>query len=231
MSTLGELLRAMPLPAMEEVATTAAAAPRETADAQPASGQVFEEQIHGLVEQLFFQEALPVRNVGFTPVDPRGQTATLCLQVAKAVSREGRYNVGLLDVSSEGPPLQQHLQIPAPFHARVTWPISTRLWLVPRESWRRDRGADPIRDEQLEQLRDFMTVFDFSILYCAPVSWMTMRIAQRCDGLVLILTANETRRLVAAQVKEQLAKARVPLLGTVLTGRRMPVPEALYRRL
>ena len=82
-----------------------------------------------------------------------------------------------------------------------------------------------------ERLRDFMKGFDFCILYCAPVSWLTARIAQSCDGIVLILTANKTRRLVAAQIKEQLTKARIPLLGTVLAERRLPVPQGLYRKL
>jgi Mrp family chromosome partitioning ATPase len=48
---------------------------------------------------------------------------------------------------------------------------------------------------------------------------------------VLVLTANQTRRLVAAQIKEQLRKAQVPLLGTVLAKRRFPVPQGLYRSL
>ena len=49
--------------------------------------------------------------------------------------------------------------------------------------------------------------------------------------LVLVLTANKTRRLVAAQIKDQLSKAQVPLLGTVLAERRFPVPKGLYRSL
>ena len=73
--------------------------------------------------------------------------------------------------------------------------------------------------------------FEFSILWCAPVSWLTASIGRACDGLVLVLTANKTRRLVAAQVKDQLAKAQVPLLGTVLAERRFPVPQGLYRSL
>jgi len=48
---------------------------------------------------------------------------------------------------------------------------------------------------------------------------------------VLVLTANKTRRLVAAQIKDQLSKAQVPLLGTVLAERRFPVPQGLYRSL
>ncbi len=86
-------------------------------------------------------------------------------------------------------------------------------------------------DQNLSRLRELTTEFDFSILWCAPVSWLTASIGQACDRLVLVLTANKTRRLVAAQIKDQLSKAQVPLLGTVLAERRFPVPQGLYRSL
>jgi Mrp family chromosome partitioning ATPase len=54
---------------------------------------------------------------------------------------------------------------------------------------------------------------------------------QACDGLVLVLAANKTRRLVAAQIKDQLRRAQIPLLGTVLAERRFPIPQGLYRSL
>jgi Mrp family chromosome partitioning ATPase len=37
--------------------------------------------------------------------------------------------------------------------------------------------------------------------------------------------------MVASQLKDQLRKAQVPLLGTVLAERRFPVPQGLYRNL
>jgi Mrp family chromosome partitioning ATPase len=103
--------------------------------------------------------------------------------------------------------------------------------MVPRQSWLPDAGGRRLTDHNLSRLRELTTEFDFSILWCAPVSWLTASIGQTCDGLVLVLTANKTRRLVAAQVKDQLNKAQVPLLGTVLAERRFPVPQGLYRSL
>ncbi|MGA2457672.1 MAG: hypothetical protein ABSF85_08900 [Terriglobales bacterium] len=103
--------------------------------------------------------------------------------------------------------------------------------MVPRQSWLPDTGGRRLTDQNLSRLRELTTEFDFSILWCAPVSWLTASIGQACDGLVLVLTANKTRRLVAAQIKLQLSKAQVPLLGTVLAERRFPVPQGLYRNL
>lgn len=237
MSTLGELLRAMPLPVKAAPPAEDNAEVPIRADAITRIGasprvSMRDEQIHTLVQQLFFhREGGQVRNAGFSPVEESAQAAPICLDVAKALAGEGKYDIGLIDASSDAVPLQQRLRIAAPTDLKVTWPISSRLWLVPRESWWREPGLESITERHLERLCDLMTEFDFSVLYCAPVSWLTMRIAQSCDGLVLILTANKTRRLAAKQIKEQLAKVRIPLLGTVLAERRLPVPERLYRKL
>ena len=235
MSTLGELLRAMPLSVKAEPSEEDEAAVRTNENTKlgmSPRASLRDEQIQALVQQLFFHaEGEPVRKAGFAPFEESARAATVCFDVAKALDGEGRYNVGLIDASSDAVPLQEHLQIPAPAHFSVTWPISSRLWLVPRESWWKETGLGSITEGDLERLRGFMAGFDYSVLYCAPVSWPTMRIAQSLDGLILILTANKTRRLAATQIKEQLAKARIPLLGTVLAERRLPVPEKLYRRL
>jgi hypothetical protein len=139
--------------------------------------------------------------------------------------------VGLIDANPDSDLLQAELQIPAPSHALGTWPIAPHLWMVPRQSWLSYGCAQRITEQNLSRLRELTAEFDFSILWCAPVSWLTASIGQTCDGLVLVLTANRTRRLVAAQIKDQLGKAKVPLLGTVLAERRFPVPQGLYRNL
>lgn len=217
----------------------AAAKPRVTPIREPVQrpelsrvASVQDEQIHALVQQLFFRhESGPVRHVGFSSVEASTETATLCLAVAKALAAGERYDVGLIDAHSDPVRLQNHLQIPASNRAEPTWLIAPRLWLVPRQSWLPDSCGQRTTDQNLSRLRELTIEFDFSILWCAPVSWLAASIGQACDGLVLVLTANKTRRLVAAQIKDQLSKAQVPLLGTVLTERRFPVPQGLYRSL
>jgi hypothetical protein len=197
-----------------------------------ATASVHDDQIHALVEQLFFRhESKPVRHVGFATVEASTATATLCLEVAQVLTEEDRYDVGLIDAHSDSVPLQTQLEIPSPIRAEATWPIAPHLWMVPRQSWLQDACGQRITDQDLSRLRELTTEFDFSILWCAPVSWLTASIGRACDGLVLVLTANKTRRLVASQVKDQLSKAQVPLLGTVLAERRFPVPQGLYRSL
>ena len=196
------------------------------------ANSVHEEQIHAVVQQLFFgRESGLVRNVGFTSVEASSQTASLCLDVASVLAEGNGYDVGLIDASFGPTPLQHELEITAPENGEVTCPVASRLWLAPRQSWWQQFGRKPMTDQDLSRLRDLMTAFDFSVLCCEPISWQTARIGQVCDGLVLVLTASKTRRLVAAQLRDQLSKARIPLLGTVLTERRFPVPQGLYRSL
>jgi hypothetical protein len=191
-----------------------------------------DEQVHALVQQLFFRRASgPVRHVAFAPIEASNATATLCLDVATTLSEENRYDIGLIDAHPGSMQLQTELKLPTPHPALAAWPIKPRLWMVPRQSWLPAACGHRITEQNLSRLRELTVEFDFSILWCAPVSWLTASIAQTCDGLVLVLTANKTRRFVAAQIKDQLNKAQVPLLGTVLAERRFPVPQGLYRNL
>jgi len=198
----------------------------------PANTAVYDDQIHALAQQLFFRpQSAPVHHVGFATVETSTETAKLCLDLARAVADQDRYDVGLIDAHHDGNPLQTRLQIPTPTCAETTWQLGRRLWMVPRQSWLPESGGKRMTDHNLSRLQELTTEFDFSILWCPPVSWVTASIGQICDGLVLVLTANKTRRLVAAQVRDALNKAQVPLLGTVLAERRFPVPQGLYRSL
>ena len=191
-----------------------------------------DDQIHALVQQLFFRhESKPVRHVGFAAIDASTATASLCLEVAQALAEDDRYDVGLIDANLDSLLLQTQLRIPSPNRAPAIWPIGPQLWMVPRHNWLPDTCGHRITDQNLSRLREVTTEFDFSILWCASVSWLTVSVGRACDGLVLVLTANKTRRLVAAQIKDQLTNAQVPVLGTVLAERRFPVPEGLYRSL
>jgi Mrp family chromosome partitioning ATPase len=198
----------------------------------PMTASVCDEQIQALVQQLFFRHETPhVRHVGFAPVDVSTGTATLCLAVARALAADDKYDVALIDARSESVCLYAELGIPAQNRVGATSMIEPRLWIVPRQSWLPDTDQGRITDQSLSRLRDLTADFDFSILWCDPVSWLTTSIGQNCDGLVLVLAANSTRRMVALQIKDQLERARVSLLGTVLAERQFPVPQSLYRSL
>jgi hypothetical protein len=79
---------------------------------------------------------------------PSTEDASLCLDVARALAEEDKYDIGLIDAHSDPVLLQTQLQIPAPNLPLTTWPISPRLWMVPRQSWLADaRRAEGDRSE------------------------------------------------------------------------------------
>jgi Mrp family chromosome partitioning ATPase len=190
------------------------------------------DQIHALVQQLFFSEkSNAVCHVGFAPVEGSTATATLCLEVATTLAESHRYDVGLIDANTEAVSLQRQLQLDPPSPDNATWLAAPHLRIVPRQNWLQDDEANRATERDLARLRELTSEFDFSILWCAPVSWLTASVARTCDGLVLVLAANKTRRIVAAQARDQMRQAQVTLLGTVLAERRFPVPQSLYKNL
>ena len=207
---------------------------REQRPPKPAAASLslHDEQIHALVRQLFFShESALVRHAGFAAADASTDAATLCLGVARALAAEGAYDVGLIDAGLDSASLPSRLNIPSPARVEGSWLIAPRLWMVPRRCWLAEGCGQKITQQRLAQLRALTEDFDFSILSCPPASSLGASIAQACDGLVLVLTANKTRRLVAAQIKQQLDRSQIALLGTVLVERRFPVPQGLYRSL
>lgn len=198
----------------------------------PRRTPVHDEQLQSLIQQLFFQHEIgPLRHIGFTAADTPTAIASLCFDVAHMLSEEGAHDIGLIDASPDTTPLQTQLEIAPATTSDSAWAIAPHLWFVPRESWIQGSTSPRITEQNLLRLRELTTEFDFSILCCPSVSWVTTRMGRACDGFVLVLTANKTRRLVATQMKEQLRKAQVRLLGTVLTERRFPIPPGLYRSL
>lgn len=197
----------------------------------PRADSVYDEQIQSMVQRLFFRKnpAL-VRHVGFVALEAQTVTAQLCLDVATALAESGPHDVGLIDARLQSEPLHTQLQIPPGTHGDVSWLIAPRLWLAPRRKWL-DESAQRIWDPSLARLRAVTMEFDFSIVCLDPFSWLTARLGQTCNGLVMVLTAEKTRRHVALRMQEQLRDGRVPVLGTVLAERRFPVPSSLYRNL
>ncbi len=196
------------------------------------SGCVQEEQIRALVQQLFFGQEFPlVRHVGVVAPDSHADTGPLCVSMARVLAEDESRAVGLIEASPGSMALPIDMKS-APSNRRKSGrEIAPRLWVVPSESWMSGSDSSPASDQNVCRLRQIASGFDFSLLRCPPTAWLASRVAQGCDGLVLVLTANKTRRLVAAQMRDQLRSAGIPVLGTVLTGRRFPVPQGLYRNL
>jgi hypothetical protein len=193
------------------------------------------EQIRGLVLQIFFSGGpQPVRQVVFSALEQDSDVRSLCWRIGETLSRETSGDVAVVGryprlFQRETPFETDNKQRSMPLRHTATR-IRGNLWLVP--DW--TRGDDPITATSLHSfLGEVRSQFEYSIVQGPPAgdSNQATAMAQLADGIILVLSAQRTRRAAARKVKEMLEAAQVRLLGTVLADRVFPIPEAIYRRL
>jgi len=195
------------------------------------------EQIRGLVRQVFFANAVrPVRQVVFSALDTETELRDICRSVGEALARESPDSVAIVGgypkvVSADRddedlPPAKNGMM---PLH-RIGIRVRRNLWLVPGATSELDCPSSNSLNSYLGEAR---REFEFSIVQAPPAgeSDVAASMGQFADGLILVLSAERTRRVIAQQVKNALQAGRVRLLGTVLSDRRFPIPEEIYRRL
>jgi hypothetical protein len=206
------------------------------------------EQIRGLVRQVFFSNAeWPVRQVVFSALGAETDVKSICRRVGEALALEtqgniavvGEYPQALPDAETETIGLQAASGT-TPLQQGATR-VRGNLWLVPpaektsagRNSEVRnseDQGNTARLHSHLGQIR---REFEYSIVEgpAAGESNEATAMAQFADGIILVLSANRTRRISARKIKEMLEGAHARILGTVLSDRDFPIPEGIYRRL
>jgi hypothetical protein len=199
------------------------------------------EQIRRLVRQLFFSNSThPVRQVVFCAAESGTDVQSICLQAAQELALDTSGSVAILSraVGSDQPALtanaqqQENETIDDPNSAllrRCAMRIRRNLWLVPQARLAEKGGGF----EFSSRLNELRREFEYSIIQGPAVaeSSEAAALGQSADGVVLVLAAHVTRRALALKIKEMLEAAQVRLLGTVLSERRFPIPEAIYRSL
>jgi hypothetical protein len=204
------------------------------------------EQIRGLVRQLFFSSAAyPVKQVVLCPLDAETGVENLCLQVGETLASEALGSVLVVtrephslddcEIKDQGSDSVVRAIPSAPRSSGAR--LRSNLWalheaeVLHRE---RERERQPVRRASLHShLGDLRREFEHSIIEARPAAESSDAavLGQLADGIVLVLSAGNSRRAMARKVKERLDAAGVRILGTVLTDRIFPIPEALYRRL
>jgi Mrp family chromosome partitioning ATPase len=224
---------------------TIEADPQESLQPEPATwdpDSFAEEQIRGLVRQVFLSGwPKPAHQVVFSPVDPETDISTICMQVGLALSTQVLGTTCLVEANPSSRGLEQILEsngldlVPNQESSALrdsSRRLSNQLWLVPRRVFlaENENGwSGPWLRDRLAELRQ---TFDYTILYGPPAGTCSEAalLASLCDGMVLVLQANLTRRVAAQRVREKLHSAKARLLGTVLSERTFPIPEAIYKK-
>jgi hypothetical protein len=200
-----------------------------------------EEQIHSLVNHIFLPgRPKPARQVVFTAVDFDTDVATICVQVGQVLSEQVAGSVCVVQPNSKSSADVAKTVAPKPFRMEkagslrdASRRLSNNLWLAPADIFAEGTGSGFSTEPLSGRVAELRLDFDYAVL-CAPPaakSGQTPLLGHFCDGVVLVLDANSTRRAAAQKAKEVLYAANARLLGVVLNQRTFPIPEGIYRKL
>jgi len=192
-----------------------------------------DEQIRGLVRQLFSTtQARPLRQVVFSAVDPQTDAGELCRSAGEMQAQETTLDVAVagagLESTAAGELLVCSTEMRSPLRETGTQ-VRRNLWLLPLEVGGPEGSAAFLHRYMGAVRREF----EYSIVAvpASAISNHAITLAQFADGIVLVLSAQHTRRVHARKIKATLEEAQACLLGTVLSDREFPIPERIYRRL
>jgi hypothetical protein len=198
------------------------------------------EQIRGLVRQVFLAGAT-TRQVVFSAVDDQTDVGGLCLQVGRTLSEQAEKPVCIVQATQpeswetnfrkDDKPLSKH-GVSGGLRDSCRQ-LSSQLWVLPREAFWGEQGADSSADVLGRRLNQLRAEFDFSVVQApaAGSSGIAAMLGRLSDGVILVVEARATRRMKAQKAQADLRAAAARLLGTVLSERTFPIPEVLYRRL
>jgi Mrp family chromosome partitioning ATPase len=197
-------------------------------------------EILPLVRSLFASEARRVRSVMFASVEPSGQSASVLVRVARAVASSQAVTVCMVDANPSHPSMHRTLAARQPDTPDLpddptgrftTYEVEPGLWFLPSAQHGAEPGDDFALDDTPELTRQLRESFDVVLADIGPIGQASAMATRGADGLVLVVTANATRRAAALKAAREFVAAGGRLLGTVLTERSFPIPEAIYRRL
>lgn len=191
------------------------------------------EQIRGLVRRVFLAGDQPVKQVVFSAAEPRVDIETMCAQVSHILALETPARIALVSPSLPSDPKLGSSR----YFGRVSiacWSeqIAENLWRVPAGKLR-ELSHVPGAGSWPHCLAELREQFDYSIIQgpAASSSSEAALLGHLTDGIILVLSAHSTRKATACKIKETLQGNHSRILGAVLSERRFPVPESIYRRL
>jgi Mrp family chromosome partitioning ATPase len=206
----------------------------------PGADPAVRRQITGLVDRLFLSPgATAPRSLGFAGFESGLRAGWVVALVADNLAQRTRTRVGVVDLNFEAPSLHDWFAVPlspgagealtddTPLLA-ATKKLRSNLWLCPAGS----RNPGELSAVALTRLSQLSEAFDHVIVNLEPLTSPTGgSVSTLVDGVIVTISADTTRRETGRSAVERLQAAGATVLGAVLTGRRFPIPDAIYRRL
>lgn len=173
-----------------------------------------------LVRQLFFSSEKRTR-ILFASVDGESRISHFCERIGKTIATLPDTNVAVVHGVDFG--AAEAAEVLPAEHTSARH-LAENLWRVPfsvfEAEWKNATA------ERREFSAFHYLIFGANVSDCA-----TPLFCKACDGAVLVISANHTRREAALRAKEILLSCSAELLGAVLVNRTFPVPELIYRHL
>src|SRR5580704_1456201 len=193
------------------------------------------EQIRGLVQRVFFPSGgRPITQVVLSAAEPHTDVAGLCDQVGQALALETSAHIAVLGREGcTGAMARETLGVGRAAIKSWATQKAVNLWRVPGFGLRECGEESGTGRYWLSCLTELRSEFEYAVIHgpAAGISNEAALLGQLTDGIILVLGAHSTRRATARKIKEKLEEAQSRILGTVLSARRFPVPERIYRRL
>jgi protein-tyrosine kinase len=203
------------------------------------------EEITGLVQRLFILGgAEGLRRVGFLCTESGDGNTWMCAHVGDILASLVDRSVCVVDCNFRSPALHQQFVVENHFGLadalRGDAPIRDyarqlrrNLWMVSCGAMSEDAERLLTSDRMRVRISELNREFDYVLVDMPSLnsSNHAMVLGSACDGVVLVLKANSSRRESARQALQQLQAANIPVLGAVLNQRTFPIPEKIYKLL
>lgn len=238
-----ELLQSQPQTEVVQTATPV----DETASSAPSveMGEEAHNEISRLVQTLFRSpDVKGPRRIVFAGNEPGCGCSWMCAHVAEVLASQVDASVCVVDCNLRAPTLHQQfgvenhhglselLQQSDPVREYVHQLSRRNLWLLSGGS--ADNRQVTLGSSRMRaRMAELSATFDYLVIDTASLkdSNDAIVVGGLCDGVVLVLKANASRREVARRALYDLEAANVTSLGAVLNQRKFPIPNAIYNRL
>ena len=226
-------------------ATSARVGAPDRRASRPDPASFTREEILRLVQRLFLtNETLSGerrRQVVFCGIDNIDGSNLLCSRIGRVLAEQVQSQVCVVDANIRMPSSNPLFDL-LPFDDTAdseglsaegpSRRVTENLWLASGESACRN-GASPTLDDVQSWISGLPAEFAHVVISAPPVGLYAdaALLAQKTDGIVLVLEANATRWRTVRKAKQALESAHVRVLGTVLNNRTFPIPDKIYRML
>jgi len=208
--------------------------------------RVAKEEITRLVQRLFVLGGTEgPHRVAFICTESGSGNTWMCAHVGDILASLVDRSVCVVDCNFRSPALHEQfvmennpgladaLRGHAPI-AKYARQLRRNLWLLSCGAMAEDTQSQLLTSDRMRlRLAELGRAFDYVLMDVPSLNSSDHGIilGSSCDGVVLVLKANSSRRESARQAMQQFQAANIPVLGAVLNQRTFPIPEKIYKLL